>query len=525
MTTSAPELDVTTTHGVVRGIRDDSLIAWRGIPFAAPPVGTRRFQAPTPPEPWPGVLDASAFGPAPIQADRSATEGGAGDEGTSEDSLTINVLRPATPSVAPRPVMVWIHGGAYQFGASSFYQGKHLAHRADAVFVSFNYRVNAFGFLDLSRYSTPERPFDTNIGLRDQVAALQWVRENIARFGGDPDDVTLFGESAGAISVTTLMCVPSAAGLFHRAIAQSSAPASVYRRERAQKWAEQFLDLLGRGDHGVADRLTEASPEEILAAATRLAELHPREQPGTLSMSPVVDGDFLPERPLEAFRNGTAARIPLIIGTNAAEGALFQFLSRKKDVPDIPVTAPSIESMFGLTDPSARERVVANYPGYPSKKAAAQLGGDIVFWYPSVAVAEAHSQYAPTWVYRLDYATPLMRLAGLGATHGTDIAFVFGTTQEGRGVSRLLGGGRASLGVSAAMMARWVAFVLHDDPADDWPQFDEASRQTLIIDQTLRVESDPRGAARAAWSTYRNWDDPVETADSAELRPSPVDRE
>ena len=242
------DLEVRTTAGLVRGVAvGDDLRAWRGIPYAASTAGEGRFRAPRPPEPWIGVRDASTFGPVPPQQRTFVNLIGAGRRtAMGEDCLSVNVVAPAAPG-PPRPVMVWIYGGAFSMGSSAMpgYAGHALARSGDVVYVSFNYRLGALGFTDVSRYATAERPFDSNLGIRDQVAALEWVRDNIAAFGGDPGNVTVFGESAGGISVTTLLSVPAARGLFHRAIAQSPAPAAAYTPDRAAGWAAQLVGLLG----------------------------------------------------------------------------------------------------------------------------------------------------------------------------------------------------------------------------------------------------------------------------------------
>ena len=242
------DLEVRTTAGLVRGAAvGDDLRAWRGIPYAASTAGEGRFRAPRPPEPWTGVRDASTFGPVPPQQRTLVNLIGAGRRtAMGEDCLSVNVVAPAAPG-PPRPVMVWIYGGAFSMGSSAMpgYAGHALVRSGDVVYVSFNYRLGALGFVDVSRYATPERPLDSNLGIRDQVAALEWVRDNVAAFGGDPDNVTVFGESAGGISVTTLLAVPAARGLFHRAIAQSPAPAAAYTPDRAAGWAAQLVGLLG----------------------------------------------------------------------------------------------------------------------------------------------------------------------------------------------------------------------------------------------------------------------------------------
>ena len=238
---------VETAYGPVRGADDGSITSWKGVRYAAPPTGDLRWRAPQPPEKWTEVADASALGrvcPQPVEPripiDLGAPQG--------DDCLTLNIWASSNIAAGDRkPVMVWIHGGAYVLGSANqpLYNGRVLAAGGDVVVVTVNYRLGAFGFLDLSSFSTSGRRFDSNLGLRDVLVALQWVRDNIAAFGGDPDRVTLFGESAGAGIVTTLLTTPAGAGLFSAAIAQSSPATSVYDAVRGRRVAEEFLDILG----------------------------------------------------------------------------------------------------------------------------------------------------------------------------------------------------------------------------------------------------------------------------------------
>jgi len=497
------DLIISTTAGDVRGSARGSLHSWRGIPYAAPPIGGLRFRAPQPALPWEGVRDAIDFGKAPPQKPGTPELGAGKRTPMGEDCLTVNVTRRATPAASPRPVVVWIYGGAYSFGSSGAraYNGSQFVENGDVVYVSFNYRLGALGYLDFTRYSTRERKFDSNLGPRDQLAALQWVRDNIAAFGGDPANVTIIGQSAGANSVTTLMCVPAAHGLFARAIALSSAPTSVYSTERSAAWASDFVKLLGGDDESAVATLTSATPEQLVAATEKLTKAAPEEAPGTLSLCPVVDGDFLPQYPVDAFREGTAARVPLIIGSMDREGAFFQ-----KFIKVLPTTGPRVERMFEVTDPASRDRVIATYPGFPKPAVATDIAGDIIFWQPCLLVAEAHSQYAPTWSYRCDFATPLLRLAGLGATHGMELGLIF--AEPHLGISRmtqLLGGRRAAAAVSKRWHDRWIAFFTDGSVGADWPRYDAQDRSTLIIDTTDRVEKDPRSVRREAWREYVNY--------------------
>lgn len=503
--------EVKTTGGIVRGITTHGVHSWRGIPYAAPPTGELRLRAPQPVVPADGVRDGSRFGPVPIQERIGEFIGAGRHTPMSEDCLTLNVSapidegpgsagRPGSGSAEElRPVMVWFYGGAFVVGASSAptYRGYDFVRRGDVVYVSVNYRIGALGYLDFSAYGTPERPIESNLGLRDQIAALEWVRDNIAAFGGDPDQVTIFGESAGAISVTTLMATPAARGLFHRAIAESSAPGMVFGQDRARHWAAGFVTALGAADDPLTG-LTTASAEQLLGAARVLRD-RLGEQPGTIPTAPVVDGDLLPESPLDAFEAGRATDVPLIIGTNDTEGRLFELPRLRLDVL---VSEERAARMFALTQPELRDQVLAAYDGTPHRK---DLGGDYMFWYPSVRVMQAHR--GPVWAYRYDLSTPVLDLMGLRATHGMELYAVFGLA--GSGAARwltALGGRRALRAVQDRVQRDWIHFARHGTPASFWPEYEPGTRLTKILDRTDRVEADPRRERRLAWQGFRGYD-------------------
>jgi len=494
----APGPEVKTTGGVVRGITTHGVHAWRGIPYAAPPVGERRLRAPQPVVPWEGSRDGSRYGPVPIQERIGDFIGAGRSTPMDEDALTLNVSAPTTPATEPRPVMVWFHGGAFVVGASSAptYRGYDFVRRGEVVYVSVNYRLGALGYLDFSGYGTAERPIESNLGLRDQIAALEWVRDNIAAFGGDPDQVTIFGESAGAISVTTLMTVPSARGLFHRAIAESSAPGMVFGQERARAWAARYVTALGADDDPLAGLIT-ATPHQLLGAAQVLRD-RMGDEPGTIPTAPVVDGELLPEAPLDAFEAGRAADIPLIIGTNDTEGRLFELPRLRMDVL---VSEERAAQMFALTQPELREQVLAAYEGTPHRR---DLGGDYMFWYPSVRVMQAHR--GPVWAYRYDLTTPVLDLMGVRATHGMELFPVFGVTD--RGSARwltALGGRRDLRAMQERVQQDWIHFAHHGSPASHWPTYDTDTRLTKILDRSDRIESDPRRERRLAWEGFRGY--------------------
>ena len=506
MSTATAEagLTVQTSEGPVRGRVLGGTRSWRGIPYAEPPVGELRLRMPRRAQPWHDVLDASGFGPWAPQRTRRLLPGAGPRTPMSENCLTINVTAPKTPSAEPLPVLVFLHGGAFSSGSAAMdlIDGSGLVAGGNVLFVSMNYRLGALGFMDFRAYSTPERPFEANVGLADQVAALDWVQRNVSAFGGDPGNVTVFGESAGATAALTLMCVPAAQGLFHRAFLQSPAAGVAYGPELAAQWADEFLGILGVGAGGAAEALSELPAASLVAAAEQLTgRITPDAQPGALSLAPVVDGSFLPLHPLDAFAQGTAQQIPLVLGTMDSEGALFD---RLNDV--LPTSEARIEKMFALTEPDLRDGVVAAYKGYPHKRQTVEIGGDAVFWHPAIQVAQAHARYAPAWCYRFDYAPRAARLSGLGATHGLDLPAVFGTYSSGVGKALVrLGDRRTTENVGHRFQSALLRFARTGVPGPMWPKYDTVSRRTKIFDRYDRIELDPRSARRKAWNGYRGY--------------------
>lgn len=514
---SLPDTDLTvsTAAGAVRGTEigagagggdragaDGGVRTWRGIPYAAPPVGPLRFRGPQPVAPWTSVRAATRFGDAPPQLVRSRNVG-AGRHPVSEDCLTINVTAPAKPGPEPLPVIVCLYGGGFLIGSSAapVYGGGRLVAAGDVVYVSLNYRVGALGFLDLTSYADESHPFESNVGLRDQLAGLRWVRDNIAAFGGDPDNVTLLGQSAGGTSVLTLMAVPPAAGLFHRAVALSPAPASVYGSERHAAWARTFVRTLGIDDEDAARALTHLPWRELVGALDKLSPWLGRAvNRDPMPASPVVDGDFLPRRVIDAFQTGAAHRVPLIVGSTAREGALFRYLNA------LPTSPQRIEQSILQSEPDAWDRIRAGYPRFPRRDAVIDMVGDGIFWHPGVQIAQAHSRFAPVWSYRYDFDTPALRLAGLGATHGTDLPALFGELETDTGrFFTLLGGREEAARLSARYQGALLDFARHGDPGGGWPTYDDVARRVRIFDTEDRIESDPRRGRRLAWGDYRGF--------------------
>ncbi|BBY83631.1 carboxylesterase/lipase family protein [Mycolicibacterium pulveris] len=498
-------LVVDTANGPVRGIDDGTVKSWKGIPYAAAPVGELRWRAPEPPRSWTAPLDATRVGPVcpqptdpKIPIDLGAPQG--------DDCLTLNVWASSdTEPGAAKPVMVWIHGGAYIIGSSAqpLYHGRTLASAGDAVIVTINYRLGALGFLDLSAFGDR---FATNLGLRDVLFALRWVRDNIAAFGGDPERVTVFGESAGAGVVTTLLASPAAAGLFSAAIAQSSPATSIYDRERSRRVAHRFLDTLDmRTDE--THHLPSAPISVVNAAAQRVFDAVPATTPGTLAFAPIIDGDLVPAHPVELARQGRTHPVPLIIGTNKHEAALFRWMKS----PLMPITPQAIRQMFatiaaeqpGLQLPSEAQ-IRAAYRGRP-RIIGLGVARDIGFRMPSIWFAEGHSEVAPVYLYRFDFATPMLRLLRLGAAHATELPYVWGNLVAGpKDPTFKLGGLKTGKAVSARIRSRWLSFAVDGTPSDrqggpQWRRYRRDDRACIVIDTEDRVVDDLDADVRSAW--------------------------
>ena len=496
---------VDTTNGPVRGVDNGTVKAWKGIRYAAAPVGALRWRAPEAPARWSEPADAARVGPVcpqptdpKIPIDLGAPQG--------DDCLSLNVWASSDTEAGDRkPVMVWVHGGAYILGSSaqSLYHGGALAGTGQAVIVTINYRLGALGFLDLSSFGDG---FDTNLGLRDVLFALRWVRDNIAAFGGDPDRVTLFGESAGAGVVTTLLASPAAAGLFSAAIAQSSPATSIYDSGRARRIAEQFLDTLGVEPDGVS-RLPEVPTDAILAASKRIFDEIPARAPGTLAFVPIVDRDVVPDYPVKLAREGRTHPVPLIIGTNKHEAALFRWMKS----PLMPITPEAIKAMFAeiaAEQPSlqipSEAQIGATYRGR-GKIRGMGVARDIGFRMPSIWFAEGHRDVAPVYLYRFDFSTPMLRLLRLGAAHATELPYVWGNLVAGpKDPTFKLGGLKAGRTVSSRIRTRWLNFAADGrpvGPAGDprWRPYRADDRATLVIDAQDRVIDDLDRDVRTAW--------------------------
>jgi para-nitrobenzyl esterase len=492
---------VTTRSGKVEGRLVGRMHLFRGIPYARAPRGALRWQPPQPEEPWTGVRSARGFGPAaPQNAPRLPLAGtliGAGPQ--SEDCLTLNVWTPGLDG-AHRPVLVWLHGGAFVLGsgATGLYDGRRLARNADAVVVTLNYRLGALGFLDLGA-RWPGR-FAANAGLRDQIAALAWVREHAERFGGDPERVTIFGESAGGMSVATLLGTPAAQGLFQRAIAQSGAAEHVSPAARAAQVSELFLEELGARD---ADALLAAPVPAILAAQNRAAARLGFHE-GLLPWQPTVDGELLPLPPREQIAKGLARGVPLLVGTNQDEWKLFTLGDRRGRRLD----AAGFERRLGRALSGVDrgrglvQRACESYRGVRPADAWERFQSERVFHVPAHRLASLHSAHgAPTYAYLFQWTPPALG-RWLGACHGIEIPFVFGTLR-GTPLAPLFAFAPGAARLSARMQAAWSAFARDGDPGHDdlpeWPAYDATRRATLALGARCRVQDAPFDEALRFW--------------------------
>lgn len=508
-----------TTTGAVEGRTKEGVLRFAGVPYAAPPTGRHRFGPPRPATPWTGVRDAGTFGPVSWQA-APALGGllGGPPPSCDEDCLSLNIQTPALDD-GRRPVLVWIHGGGFTSGtgATPWYNGASFVTRGDVVVVSINYRLGALGFLHLAELAGPDHASSGLNGILDQVAALEWVRDNIAGFGGDPGNVTIFGESAGGMSVATLLGLPRARGLFHRAIPQSGAASHTATAEQAARVTEIFCRELGVHD---LDGLLAASPEALLAAQATLPAALARDararaeagddadalpaaeaQELSLSFQPVVDGIELPVPPLQAVRDGLNASVPLLTGTCRDEWNLFHLATGGGLDPDrVDARARRL-----LPDrPGIVDVYRANRPDASPDELWCALMTDAVFRIPAIELAEAQAAHQPDHTYLYRFTWPSTAFGGaLGSCHALEIPFVFNTLDRG-GAALFLGDGPIPPDLAPTMQDAWWRFAHTGDPNGGtlprWSPYDRERRATMTFDAEIREEDDPDGAERAAWA-------------------------
>jgi para-nitrobenzyl esterase len=504
---------VSTLSGQVRGRTTDGVSAFLGVPYAAPPVGARRLRPAQPVESWTGIRDATALGPEPPQPQF----GGADPTGLiydpavpGDDCLNLNVWTP-DPGAAGLPVMVWSPGGAFHYNSGGSYDGSRFA-RDGVVLVTINWRTGADGFLYLG-----DGDDGANLGLLDQVAALAWVRENIAAFGGDPDRVTLFGESAGAMSIGDLLSMPRAEGLFRRAVLQSGAAHQVIPAAEAARIGARFAEMLGVP--ASREAIAQVPVARFLEAQASIdAELLSSPDParwGTevvasvMPFHPVVDGEILPAPPIERIAAGAGGNVDVLVGTNSDDWRFSPVLGGFIDQITPEILAGPVEvygfwstAAYGLPAETALPQYrAAHRDGSPGDLLAAVMT-DWWLRVPALRLADAHAPYpGATFMYEFAWRSP--EFGGrLGACHALELPFVFDTLDLGR--QQMMGG---ALGdeppqeLADTMHAAWVRFARDGDPG--WPRYDLERRAVMRLDVASSVVDDPYVRERELWAGAR----------------------
>lgn len=488
---SAQDSVTRTRAGRLRGVEDGDQLVWRGIPYAAAPVGTLRHRPPTPVVEWAGVRSAVEFPAIAWQSpDPTGTPGVTPLPPPDEDCLTLSVSRPAGPiPAAGLPVLVWLHGGGYLTGSPALDADGWAIARHGMVVVSVGYRLGAFGFLFLGEVLGPAFGSSGSVGLLDQVEALRWVQQNIGAFGGDPRRVTLYGISAGAKSVANILSLAGSRELVSRAISASGGGEHVATTQSAGRLTQRFLAALGLSTSNAA-RVLDVPASEMVGAQEVLGV-------GLQAMylwRPVLDGTVLAGLPIRAIETGAAAGIPLLVGNNGREAATFALFDRAA-----PARAERVlVEMFGAR---AAASIRDSYRGRFAGSASADTEIDIAvmsderYGIPTIRLADAQSRHSPVWRYRFDAAVPGIsrRLAG---GHGMDQAAVWSAhrfearDQPGQPAVR-------GLHQAIAAFARGERRGAHDLPP--WPRYTATRRETMILDDAPHVEADPRSGERQAW--------------------------
>ncbi|MBU4316187.1 MAG: carboxylesterase/lipase family protein [Proteobacteria bacterium] len=494
---------VDTKAGKLQGIERNGLCVFKGVPYAQPPVGPLRFKPSLPKTAWTGVLDCTQYGPvAPQRIDPIMNPGREAKQDEAE-CLNLNVWTPAADG-EKRPVLFWIHGGGFSFGSGSWDDGSNLAKQGDAVVVTINYRVGIFGFLYVENQMA-------NLGITDMITALKWVKDNIAAFGGDRGNVTIFGESAGAVAVCCLMAMPDAKGLFQKAISESGTahPRRHHPSAGIKGTAKVMAEL---GIEGVdVEALSKIPTETIVAAQTKL-ELQSRATGGDFPYGVYVDGKTMPKHPYAAIQEGYAKEIAFMIGTNLDEARLYSRLrpsGKTLDDAGLVQAVLAVIRPFGKDENDAKQMIEAyekertgNLPSDPGDLLDAVMT-DLRFRMPALRWAEAQSKHQPNvFSYLFTYKSSAMG-GVLGACHALEIPFVFGVLgQKERGIYPPRNEQTDTL--SAKMLAAWTAFARTGNPSHDhmppWAAYEVTQRKTMILGIDTHLEEDPFGSERALWN-------------------------
>lgn len=497
-------LTVETPHGAVRGMETRHGLVWKGIPFAAPPVGVRRFSPPLPPRAWTGVRDAVEFAPMAVQPDVPGPDQADDPPGDSEDCLYLNVWAPATARTR-RPVLVWIHGGGFIMGSGSEYDGGALASRGDVVVVTVNYRLGPWGFLHLADLGLSEYADSANPALRDLVAALAWVRDGIEAFGGDPHRVSVAGQSAGAMLIGALLGMPAASGLFQRAILLSGAACHVRTREHGSELARRLLGELGMAPEH-AGRLRDLPVDDLRLAAAAVRMGVVGAGLGPEAFLPIIDGAVLPRHPMGAVGSGATRDVPLLIGWCREE--MNAFLT---DGPDSRV--PAGREAYGrrVMGEQAWARLTAVYrdTSPPCGDPRGDLLGDAMFGLPAVRLAEEQGAGGgQAWLMRYDHTPGTAPFDRLGPTHGAELPCLWGDIPWFSALPAIPETTRAPMTdddrtVAVALQDAVLAFARTGKPGHAalprWPAYERGRRSTLLLRAPLALVDDPASERRRAW--------------------------
>jgi len=503
----------TTTCGKVRGASAGGVQIFKGIPYGASTAGANRFMPPRKPEPWTDVRDAAAYAgrspqapSGPQRPELSRVWGPVDTLPVGEDCLTLHVWTPALDSTK-RPVMVWLHGGAFSYGSANSlrYDGTNLARKHDVVLVAVNHRLNIFGHLDLSAVGGERFAQSGNAGVLDLVAALEWVRDNAAHFGGDPGNVTIFGQSGGGGKVSALLGMPSARGLFHKAIIESGAAIRFAEPERTTRLAEAALKQLGLGPNDL-DKLQALPLARLQEAIVPAQKTLPKPHYALLdryNFGPVVDGRVLPAHPYDPAATALSENVPLLIGGTKDEFAIY--LAPDDVVWNRAVTEDDLRKRVSAVAGEATDGLLAYYSrampsASPSDRLIKAMTGSM-FEIRSMMLGErkAAQAKAPLWMYRFDWESPAFG-GRLKSPHSMEVPFVFDTLPV-IGEAHQKPGGQA---LADRVSKTWATFARKGDPANDslpsWPAYTTDKRSTMILDDDCQVTADPDGEARQLWT-------------------------
>lgn len=487
------ECIVDTTLGPIQGRVKNDVVLFCGVPYAAAPIAEKRFLPPHPHTPWQEVRAATKFSPAAPQLPSGGMTN-ALPVRWDEDCLYLNICTPALDK-KKRPVLFWIHGGAYRSGqgAVPWYDGAEFANNGDIVVVSINYRLGALGFTNLARFGDKYANSGAN-GTLDQIAALQWVVDNIENFGGDHKQITVAGESAGAFSVATLMASPLSEHLLQRAIPQSGAGHHTMPAATGELVAEKFMAELGVS---TIEELLEASADDILKAQTKIEELAATggipELEGVMPFYPSTGNDAIPVAPITAFHEGAGSNIDVLVGTNKDESTLFIMPGQIDTEEKLTASAARI----GVT-PEMIAEYKEKFPGASPYDLAVQIQTDYSFRIPALRMAEARfSGAAKTFMYLFAWES---RTGHLKSTHALEIPFAFNNLKKA-GVDAFIGPGEVPQSVADEMHQAWIGFIQSGEPG--WGEYVEQTRLTQWFDTESKLVNDPDDGKRQAWEGIR----------------------